>query len=170
MENIPALQEKIRQLEAEIQQSTAVAQKYELAARELQEFKEKYAEDLYKERQQVQQWHDEARQWLHAYEQLRVQKGGFGFRSLGAAMTASGIAGMVLCFAAMYLWQYRGDDLSDFKRDHLFQIEYALSQGNFQEARQMLDTEKNSDAYPKAKPAIQMLEHTIIAAEKGCKK
>ena len=57
--------------------------------------------------------------------------------------------------------------LEAFRRDHLFKIEFALSHGEYEQAKEALRHSLQNPEYKLAHPQIQMLEEVVLAAEKG---
>ncbi len=107
----------------------------------------------------------------HGYEDLRIQKGGFGFKMLLLSGLGGLVTALVLCF--VYLKLKPKDPhivaLHNFRREHLFEYELALSKKQFEEVRISLEKEiKNSENQP-IKTEIEILRELIEAAEKGCR-
>ncbi len=104
------------------------------------------------------------------YENLRIQKGGFGFKMLMLSGLGGFVTALVLCF--VYLKLKPKDPhiaaLDNFRRHHLFEYELALSKKQFEEVRISLETEiKNPENQP-IKSEIEILRELVEAAEKGC--
>jgi len=106
----------------------------------------------------------------HGYENLRIQKGGFGFKMLMLSGLGGFVTALVLCF--VYLKLKPKDPhimaLHNFRREHLFEYELALSRKQFEEVKISLEKEiKNPENQP-IKAEIEILREVVEAAEKGC--
>lgn len=105
------------------------------------------------------------------YENLRIQKGGFGFKML----LLSGLGGFVtaLILSFVYLKLKPKDPhttaLANFRREHLFEYELALSKKQFEEVRLSLEHELKSPDYLPIKTDLEILRELMEAAENGCK-
>jgi prefoldin subunit 5 len=106
----------------------------------------------------------------HAYEQLRVQKGGFGFKMLLFSGLGGFFTALVLCF--VYLKLKPKDPhtaaLADFRHQHLFNYELALSQKRFGEVAASLEKSIQHPDYQPIKTDLVMLRELLEAAQKGC--
>ncbi|MEZ4920592.1 MAG: hypothetical protein R2792_15935 [Saprospiraceae bacterium] len=166
-QTIALLQERIQSLESSREKEQMERQNYGAIQQELAHIKQKYADDLFAERKQTQDWHDRARKWQHDYEQLRVQKGGFGFRSMAAVVFATFITGVVICYLLMKLIDQRDEKLQAFRQTDFFQVEYALTQGNVTEAKRILNHSQKLEKNEPIKASIEMVEQVVNACEKG---
>jgi cytochrome c-type biogenesis protein CcmH/NrfG len=162
-----ALRGRLQALEEAITTLKARAQKYDGFRQELENLRQKYADDLFEERKQVSYWHEQALRWQQDYEQLRIQKGGFGFHTLSAVV----LAAMLLTGLAMYLFlkwtDGRNAAFEAFRREQLFKIEFALSHGEYEQAKEALRQSLQNPEYRLAYPQIHLLEEVVLAAEKG---
>ena len=144
--------EKLEQLLAECQQRS---QRYETAWSGL--FDEQ--KSLREENQQLQ----------HEYENLRIQKGGFGFKMLLLSGLGGFFTALILCF--VYLKLKPKDPhtaaLQHFKREHLFEFELALSKGQFQEVRNSIESAIHKPENQPIKTDLEILRELLEAAEKG---
>lgn len=103
------------------------------------------------------------------YESLRVQKGGFGFKMLLASGMAGTVAGAVLCFLFFRPTDRRARTMEHFRRDHLFSIEYALSEGRFDQVEKKLHDQGDLPQYQLIYPEIEMLRKVVTASKRGCR-
>ena len=160
---IQQLQERLQRLESARDANENQSQNYEALSSELQQLKQKYADDLYAERQQTKEWHDRARNWQRDYEQLRLQKGGFGIRSMTAFIIGAFFAGLLICYLLLKLTDQRSAELHRFKHNELFKIELALSQGRSDEAFSIIQNSLKNPEYEHIREDIEMLELAINA-------
>ena len=162
-----ALQERLKSLEEGIAALRARAQKYDGFRQEFKNLRQKYADDLFEERKQVTYWHEQALRWQQDYEQLRIQKGGFGFHTLSAVV----LAAMLFTGLTMYVFLKWTDGrkaaFEAFRRDQLFKIEFALSHGEYEQAKEALRHSLQNPEYELAYPQIQVIEAVVLAAEKN---
>jgi len=164
--NPETLQLRLQALEGELSDLKLRAQKYEAFRQELDNLRQKYADDLFEERRQSSHWHEQSIQWQHDYEQLRIQKGGFGFHTMSTVVIAVVIVTILMTYAFMKLTDGRKAAHEAFRREQLFKIEFALSQGNYQEARDILQHSLQNPEYELAYPQIEMLQEAVHASEK----
>jgi hypothetical protein len=161
------LQARLRALESELADLKLRAQKYDTFRQEFENLRQKYADDLFEERKQVAHWHEQAVQWQHDYEQLRIQKGGFGFHTMSTVVVAVVIVTALMTYGFMKLTDGRKAAQEAFRREQLFKIEFALSQGHYQEARDIIHRSLQNPEYELAYPQIEMLQEIVHAAEKS---
>jgi len=105
------------------------------------------------------------------YENLRIQKGGFGFKMLLLSGFGGFVTALVLCFVYVKL---KPKDphitaLHNFRRAHLFEYELALSRKQFKEVKVSLEKEINNPENQPIKAEIEILREVVEAAEKGCR-
>ena len=104
------------------------------------------------------------------YENLRIQKGGFGFKMLLLSGLGGFITALILCF--VYLKLKPKDPhtiaLQNFRRAHLFEYELALSKKQFNEVKTALEKELHHPDNQSIKSEIEILRELVEAAEKGC--
>lgn len=110
---------------------------------------------------------EEARKLQHEYEQLRIQKGGFGFKML----LFSGFCGflMALLLCLVYVRVFRpvsGHEaaFSSFVRLHQFNYELQLSRGEFHAVEESLREKAQDPAYKIVVPEIVFAEKMVSAA------
>ncbi|MDO8366164.1 MAG: hypothetical protein Q7T20_05150 [Saprospiraceae bacterium] len=105
-----------------------------------------------------------------SYENLRIQKGGFGFKMLMFSGLGGFVTALVLCF--VYLKLKPKDPhivaLHNFRREHLFEYELALSKKQFAEVKSSLEKVIKTPENQSIKTEIEILRELIEAAEKGC--
>ncbi|HLP96119.1 MAG TPA: hypothetical protein VK168_18885 [Saprospiraceae bacterium] len=112
---------------------------------------------------------EETLQLQHGYENLRIQKGGFGFKMLLFSGLGGFFTALVLCF--LYLKIKPKDPhtsaLQHFKREHLFEYELALSKGQFQEVKTSLESAMQKAENQPIKTDLEIIRELLEAAEKG---
>ncbi len=106
----------------------------------------------------------------HGYENLRIQKGGFGFKMLLLSGLGGFVTALVLCF--VYLKLKPKDPhtaaLANFRREYLFNYELALSKKEFNEVKISLEKLIQNSDNQTIKPELEILREMVEAAEKGC--
>lgn len=114
---------------------------------------------------------EEQRQLQHDYEQLRLQKGGFGFKMLLMA----GFMGTVMALAACFIYlKLKPKDphtlaFEDFKHTHAIEYELAISKGHLDEVEQSLRQELENPENQVIKPEITFIRQLITTAKRSCK-
>jgi hypothetical protein len=114
---------------------------------------------------------EENHQLQQGYENLRIQKGGFGIKMLLLSGLGGFLTALILCFVYIKLKPKDAHivAMNNFRRAHLFEYELALSKNQFNEVKTSLENELR---HPDNKPItleIEMLREMVEAAEKGCK-
>lgn len=114
---------------------------------------------------------EENHELQQSYETLRIQKGGFGFKTLLLSGLGGFITALLLCF--VYIKLKPKDPhlaaLHHFRRAHLFEYELALSKKQFNEVKLSLENELHNPDNQPIIVEIEMLRELIEAAEKGCR-
>jgi hypothetical protein len=124
------------------------------------------AQRLMHDNQSLQQ---ELHQLQKDYESLRVQKGGFGFK----ALFGSGFMATLVAIAFGYFLFRPSKDLhaqlfEHLQKDHQFNIEYAIGQGQFIQAEEMLKSSLEKPENAPIYPEIQMIYKIVSAAKRKC--
>jgi hypothetical protein len=105
------------------------------------------------------------------YEQLRLQKGGFGFKSLLSVGLASAV------FTVFAVWVYlkvrpqppHAAAFYKFRHETLVNYELQLSQGDFDPVLRSLPEHAARLEFQAIKPEISYLEKIVGAAKRSCK-
>lgn len=105
----------------------------------------------------------------HGYENLRIQKGGFGIKMLFLSGLGGFLTALLLCFLYLKLKPKDAHTiaLQNFRRNHLFEYEYALSKKQFEEVKISLEKELHHPDNQSIKPEIEIIREIVEAAEKG---
>lgn len=115
---------------------------------------------------------EENHQLLQDYENLRIQKGGFGFKMLMLSGLGGFLTALILCF--VYLKLKPKDPhtvaLQNFRRTHQFEYELALSKSKFEEVRISLERELKNPDNQAIKTDIELIREIVEAAEKGTRR
>ena len=103
------------------------------------------------------------------YENLRIQKGGFGFKMLMLSGIGGFVTALLLCFVYLKLKpkDAHTQALHNFRRTHLFEYEWALSKSQYETVRTSLEKETQNPDNELIKTEIEMLRELVEAAEKG---
>lgn len=137
---------------------------------EMAALRQQYADDLYAERQLGKQRQTQLHKLQDNYEQLRVRKGGFGFKMLGMTGFAATVGAVVLCWLYVQL-KPRADHpalFADFRGQYQFNVEYALGRQDYQTAHRLLEEAQQNPSYRPIVPEIEFAEKLVKAAEQGC--
>jgi len=108
----------------------------------------------------------------HGYENLRIQKGGFGFKMLLLSGIGGFVTALVLCFVYLKLKPKNPHTvaLNNFRREHLFEYELALSKKQFEEVKISLEKEIKKPENQAINAEIIIIRELLEAAEKGCRR
>lgn len=156
-----SLEQQVIDLQQALQAARNEAQKY---AQQRDAWQQKCTEAL----ERAETLHQENIDLQHDYEKLRVQKGGFGFKMLFTNSFFAFVVGVVLCYGVLRLTDRRAHALGHFRQNHLFQLEYDLSHGNFDAAENTL---QEQSALPENRPIhheVEVMRQLVTAARKGC--
>ncbi len=112
---------------------------------------------------------EETLQLQHDYENLRIQKGGFGFKMLLLSGLGGFITALILCFVYLKIKPKNPHTqaLRHFKQEHLFEYELALSNGKFGEVRNSLESVIQKPENQPIKTDLEIIRELLEAAEKG---
>ncbi len=168
METNPTNEERIEALEQALLFAKKEAQKY---ASDLENLRQQYADDLFTERQLSKQLNRERHELQHDYEQLRVQKGGFGLKALLLTGFTGFFGGILL--GLLYLLVFLPKDrhtaaFEQFRNAHLFQYERAISEGKFEYVEQDLQYNLQDPENKMIRPEIEFAKKLVGAAKRRC--
>ncbi len=146
----------------QIQQKLQVAQH---TTREVDAVRQEHVAYVGAFQQKTTQLEQEVQQWQQDYEQLRIQKGGFGFK----AMAAIGFVATLIGLAAGYLLFHQRDSntalFQKFNKAAGFNLEYSLTHGQYDKADKIIaDFSKNS-AFEPILPEIELIGNLVNAAK-----
>ncbi len=164
----PTNEERIVQLESALQEAQDMAQKYK---QELEKLRQQYADDLFAERRLGKELRTESHRILHDYEQLRVQKGGFGLKMLMLSGLAAFLSGVLMCAVYFIFLHPKADHVVAFERfrnAHLFNYERAISEGKFREVEQDLEQNLELPEHAAIRPEMEFAKKIVGAARRRC--
>jgi len=102
------------------------------------------------------------------YETLRIQKGGFGFKILWLSGFMGFLSGLVLCYLFFRPSSKHEEVFSNFQLSTQFHVEYAIGQGDFVKAEELLKISSESKDYSIIEPEIEMMRKIVGAAKRKC--
>lgn len=128
------------------------------------------AELIKKRDEQIRQLVEENHRWQNDYEQLRIQKGGFGFKALLGIGTVSGFIGIF--FGWLIFRQKSPDDVlfDQFNKSAGFKVEYSVAQGNYADAEKQITEFLTNNAFKPIQPELELLLRIVKAAEAAAPK
>lgn len=109
----------------------------------------------------------EALKLQQEYEQLRIQKGGFGFKMLLFSGFCGFVTAVIFCFVYVRLGRPISNQeavFAAFVRAHQFDYELQLSRGEFQAVGLSLREKVNDPAYKIIAPELGFAEKLVGAA------
>lgn len=168
METHPTNEERIAGLENNLRDAQQTAQKYK---QELEKLRQQYADDLFAERQLGKKLRDERFQIQHDYEQLRVQKGGFGVKMLTLSGFLGFLSGLLLCAVYVVFLRPKPDHATafeHFRSAHLFNYERAISEGRFEEVERDLEKNIQDPENNLIRPNLELVKKIVGAAKRRC--
>lgn len=104
----------------------------------------------------------------HDYESLRLQKGGFGFKTILATGFIATMVGMVACYVLFKPKDQHVAVFEQFRHENQFDIEYAISEGQFVQAEEALKTSLEKPDNELIKPEIRMMYKIVSAFKRKC--
>lgn len=107
----------------------------------------------------------------HSYENLRIQKGGFGFKTLLASGMGGFFTALLLCFVYVKL-KPKPDHVvvfEKFRQENQFDFEYQLSQGNFDAVEMQLQKCAAQPDFKAVYPEIHFTRKILGATRRFCK-
>ncbi|MEI6410421.1 MAG: hypothetical protein WCR52_13620 [Bacteroidota bacterium] len=102
------------------------------------------------------------------YESLRLQKGGFGFKTILATGFVGTVVGIVVCYVLFKPKDQHVAAFERFRHETQFNIEYAISEGQFIQAEEVLKVSLEKPENELVKPEIQMMYKIVSAAKRKC--
>jgi hypothetical protein len=168
METNPTNEERIARLEKNLQSVQETAQKYK---QDLEKLRQQYADDLFAERQLGKQLRDDRYKMQHDYEQLRVQKGGFGIKILTLSGFVGFLSGLLLCVVYVVFLHPKPDHavaFEHFRNAHLFNYERSISAGKFGEVEQHLSQSLEAPEHQIIRPELEFAKKIVGAARRRC--
>ncbi len=129
---------------------------------------QKYAQERDTAREQSKTLQAEAHQIQRDYASLRLQKGGFGFKT----MLFVGMVGTVVGFACCYLF-FRPTDKDEevfrqFREQHQFNLELAISKGEFAAVDSLLKVSLEQPRNTVIRPELEFTRKITGAAWRRC--
>lgn len=157
---------------AELTQALQAAQQGEQKCKqELESLRQRYADDLFTERQLVRRLREDRHRIQQDYERLRLQKGGFGLKMLMLSGFSGFMSALLLC--ALYVWFLQPAPdfelaMERFRTVHLFNLERILSEGHFEEVERLLEENAQKPENRSIRSGIEMARKLVTASRQGC--
>ncbi len=157
---------------SELRKTVAALELAEQKNREqLNALRQRYADDLFAERQLVRQLREDRHRIQQDYERLRVQKGGFGLKMLTLSGLSGFVSALLLCVAYAYFFQPKSEVLAAFEhfRDaHLFNYERLLCAGHLKEVETHLAESARAPENGAIRPYLEFSRKLITATQQNC--
>ncbi len=157
---------------AELAQALQAAQQGEQKCKqELETLRQRYADDLFAERQLVRRLREDRHRIQQDYERLRLQKGGFGIKMLMLSGFSGFMSAILLC--ALYVWFLQPAPdfevaIERFRTVHLFDLERVLSEGHFEEVENFLEKSAQKPENRSIRSSIEVARKLVTASRQGC--
>ncbi len=136
---------------------------------EVEHRNKKWAETSAQGQERLHRLQAELRELQGDYENLRVQKGGFGFKMLLASGLAGTVVGLVACFLFFRPTDHRAKAFQRFQREQLFKLEYAISEGRFEEAAKALANSAEQPENALIREELDSFRKITEAAKRRCR-
>lgn len=156
----------------EMKKSLSALEQSEQKCREqLETLRQRYADDLFTERQLVRQLREDRHRIQQDYERLRLQKGGFGLKMLLLSGFSGFMSALLLC--AIYVWFLKPApdyiaEMTRFRAAHQLNLERALSERRFEEVEQALARSERLPENQAIRPGLELARKLVAAARQGC--
>ncbi|HOY04981.1 MAG TPA: hypothetical protein PLO67_06240 [Saprospiraceae bacterium] len=114
---------------------------------------------------------EEQRVLLHDYEQLRLQKGGFGFKMLMLAGFMGTVFALAGCFVYLKLKpkDAHTQAFEHFQNKHLIEYQLAITNGQMDAVEQSLREELENSDYREIQPELTFVRQLITTTKRRCK-
>ena len=107
----------------------------------------------------------EIHRWQHDYQQLRIQKGGFGFKALAAVSIATLLVGIALGWLLFKQKQPDSVVFDKFNQAAGFSLEYHVAHKEYPEAERLISKFRHDPYYSTILPQLDLLLHLVQAAK-----
>jgi DNA repair exonuclease SbcCD ATPase subunit len=161
------MQTNPEELRRMVEEATKQIRALEKSLAETEKRAKSYEEHWSQVYDQSREMREEARKLQHEYEQLRIQKGGFGFKMLLFSGFCGFVTAAFLCLVYVRLLRpVSGHEaaFTEFAKAHQFDYELQLSRGEFQAVESSLREKANDPAYKIIAPEIAFAEKMVSAA------
>jgi hypothetical protein len=159
--------EHIAQLESALADARTLLLRGEGLAHELAQAKQDHLAyvSAYQHRTGVLQ--EEIQQWERNYAQLRLQKGGFGFKAMLAVSVLGTLVGVALGWLLFGHRDPQSVVFQRFVRESGFQVEYAVRQRQFDEAEKIVRQQAAISGYAVIGPQLDLIANLLSSAKQG---
>ena len=110
----------------------------------------------------------ESHQLQRDYASLRLQKGGFGFKSLLFAGMVGTFLGFGICYWLLRTTERNTDAFHQFRDQHQFSLELAISQGAFAQVDSLLKVSLEQPVNAQIRPELEFTRKIAGAAWRRC--
>jgi hypothetical protein len=134
---------------------------------------QKYAQDRDLLIDQNHELKQENHRLQHDYETIRLQKGGFGFKTLLFSGIGGFVSALILCYFYIAIFKAQPNHVlvfQQFSHENQFKIEYALSHAGYEEVEALLYMAKAHPEYQPIRPEIEFTQKIVAAAKRGSNK
>jgi ATP-dependent Clp protease ATP-binding subunit ClpA len=157
--------DELEQLKRQLAESMQRIEALEKAFASAEHRAQKYAQEneiLTKQQKALQ---TERQELQHDYESLRLQKGGFGFKTLLANGFAGAVTGFVLCYVLFRPKDNHAEVFEHFRREQQYNVEISVNKGQLEEADAVLKECLERPEYAVIKPEIAWTRKIVAAAK-----
>ncbi len=112
----------------------------------------------------------ETHQLQRDYASLRLQKGGFGFKSLLFTGMVGTFLGLGVCYLFFRPTNVEQETFRQFREQHQFNLELAISKGEFAQVDSLLKISLQLPSYQPIRPELEFTRKIAGAAWRRCEK
>ncbi len=142
----------------------AVADAFDKRTRELNTVRQEHITWVNTAQQKTKALEVENQRWQSDYESLRIQKGGFGFKTILGTGFAATLAGMILGWIIFRQKDPNSVLFDQFNQSAGFKLEYTISQRQYPAAERLISEFNHNTAFQPLKPEFDLLMRLVNAA------
>jgi hypothetical protein len=157
----------IEHLQKELEALADQAQKYESMRQELESLRQEYVAYINSYQRRAQGLQQTIHRWQQDYEQLRLQKGGFGFKALIASSLVAALTGLAISWLYFRASDKHLETFLRFRTAAGFHIEYAVGQRQFEGAEKMLQEQISNGKNDLIQPELEYIGGLIGSAKRA---
>ena len=129
---------------------------------------QKYAQERDVAWEQGKTWQQESHQLQRDYASLRLQKGGFGFKTILFTGMVGTIVGLILCYLFFRPKDQDAELFRQFREQHQFNLELAISKGEFAQVDSLLKVSLEQPQNKVIRPELEFTRKIAGAAWRRC--
>lgn len=157
--------EHINQLQDELARAHAALHEAHRQKREINAVRAEHTAFVNAAQQKTTQMEQELHQWQHDYEQLRIQKGGFGFKMLLASGTLAWLVGLLAGWLVFRQKDSNEALFRQFVKASGFNLEYNLTHEQYNDAHKIVQTYQQNETFAPVRAELDFIAALIAAVQ-----